>query len=101
VSKMKQWRGLGALVKDAVDHGSRAVERIQKETAARPFAILEAIPGVAEPTRVVHLIHDVCVSSVHVVIRGVNQVVGKTVDVVLEAADETERKEDRQPRDST
>ncbi len=84
----QRWRGLGALVRDAVEHGSRAVERIQKQTAARPFAILEAIPGVAGPTRIVHVVHDVTVSGTHWSIRLVNRAVGKTVDVVLSALDE-------------
>ena len=87
MSTMKRWRGLGALVKDAVEHGSRAVERIQKETAARPFAILEMIPGIAAPALVVHVIHDATVSGVHGMVRLVNAAVGKTIDVALVAAD--------------
>ena len=37
----KRWRGLKTLVHDAVEHGSRGIERVQKETAATPFGILE------------------------------------------------------------
>jgi hypothetical protein len=91
--QMKRWRGLGALVRDAVEHGSRAVERIQKETAARPFAILEAIPGVAGPTRVVHVIHDATVSGVHGTIRVVNHGVGAVLDGVLAAVESAEADE--------
>jgi hypothetical protein len=84
---LARWRGLVALVRDAVEHGSRAVERIQLETARRPFTILEAIPGVAEPTRVVHAIHDATVTSVHGVVRVVARGVGATVDVALKVAE--------------
>jgi len=85
---LQRWRGLVALVRDAVEHGSRAVERIQIETAGRPFAVLEAIPGVEEPTRLVHGIHDATVTGVHGIIRGVTRVVATTVDVGLRVAAE-------------
>lgn len=87
MTDLARWRGLVALVRDAVEHGSRAVERIQIETAKGPFTILEAIPGVAEPTRVVHAIHDATVTGVHGVVRLVARGVGATVDVVLKAAE--------------
>jgi hypothetical protein len=80
----KRLRGLKALVQDVVEHGSRAVERIQKETARRPFEILEAIPPIAIPARGVHAIHDASVSGVHSIIRLVNRVVGETVDAALD-----------------
>ncbi len=87
-SKLSKWRGLAALVRDAVEHGSRAVERVQVETAARPFAILEEIPGVATPAKVVHVVHDLSVAGVHGSIRAVNTVVGKTVELALRAAED-------------
>jgi hypothetical protein len=85
---MKQWRGLSALVEDAVEHGSRAVERIHMVTAARPFRIIEYIPGVAAPTRVVHTMHDVAVTTTYRTIRLVNRAVGIVVGVTLEALDD-------------
>jgi hypothetical protein len=88
MSTMKKWRGVAALVADAVEHGSLAVERVQKETAARPFAILEAIPVVAEPTRVVHVIHDATVTGVHGAVRLVSRAVAKVIDVALASARE-------------
>lgn len=84
----KRWRGLKSLVQDAVEHGSRGIERVQKEMAATPFAILEQIPPLAVPAKGVHLIHDTAVSGVHGMIRLVNRVVGGTVDVVLDAVEE-------------
>jgi len=84
VSSMGQWRGAVALLRDAVEHGSRAVERIQIETARRPFSIIEQIPGVAAPTRIVHGVHDASVTAVHGVIRAVNVAVSATVDFALQ-----------------
>jgi hypothetical protein len=42
---------------------------------------------VAEPTRVVHGVHDASVTAVHEIIRGVNVVVGKAVDFALREAE--------------
>jgi hypothetical protein len=84
---MQRWRGLAALVVDAVEHGSRAVERVQKETARRPFEILEKIPELNVPAKGIHEIHDTAVSGIHGMIRLVTQVVGGTVDVVIDVVE--------------
>ena len=75
------------MLKDAVENASVAVERIQKETARKPFGILEQIPSLAAPARAVHAIYDVSVSTTHGAIRLVTRVLGKTVDVVLETVE--------------
>ncbi|HEX4353548.1 MAG TPA: hypothetical protein VHZ95_11545 [Polyangiales bacterium] len=86
MTQLKHWRGLSSLIADAVEHGSRAVERVHMATARRPFVILEQIPGVAQPTRAVHVIHDVAVTNVYRTIRIVNGAVsallGFTLDVL-------------------
>ena len=87
MNRIVRWRGAVALLCDAVEHGSRAVERIQLETARRPFAIIEHIPAVAAPTRIVHGVHDASVTAVHGVIRAVNGAVGRAVDFALEQAE--------------
>jgi hypothetical protein len=97
VSALKRWRGLRALVKDAVEHGSLTVERVQKETAARPFTILEQIPPIAELAKGVHEIHDLSVSSVHGIIRLVNRVVATTLDGALDLAERIEAERAAQP----
>lgn len=89
MSDLERLRGVALLVRDAVEHGSRAVERIQIETARRPFAILERIPGVAAPTKIVHGVHDASVMAVHEAIRGVNLIVGATVDFALRQAEKS------------
>ncbi|WP_434041070.1 MULTISPECIES: hypothetical protein [Sorangium] len=79
----ERWRGLKDLVQDAVDNGSRAVERLQKHAAKLPFDLLEQIPPIATPVRGIRLVHDTMVSGVHVAIRLVNRVAGYTIDGVL------------------
>lgn len=81
-----KWLGLQALVQDAVEHGSRAIERVQLESARRPFAILEHVPGVAEAARVVHAAHDVSVITTHAVVRAVNGAAGAAIAAAIEAA---------------
>ena len=84
---MQRWRGLKSLVVDAVEHGSRAVERVQKETARRPFEILAKIPLFEMPVKGIHVIHDTTVGGVHGMIRLVNKAVGGTIDVVLDVVE--------------
>lgn len=77
-------RGFKALIQDAVHHGSLAIERIQKETAEKPFTILESVPLIEAPARAIHEVHDSVVSGVHQVIREVNQIAGAALDQILE-----------------
>lgn len=81
MSNLEKWRGLAALVVDAVTHGSTAIERVQKDTAARPFWVIEQIAAVAPAARVVHAVHDASVSGVHGIIRTVARGVGGAVDL--------------------
>src|SRR5512132_120857 len=83
---MERWRGLKSLLVDAVEHGSRAVERVQKETARRPFEILAKIPPLEVPVKGIHVLHDTAVGG-HGIIRLVNKAVGGTIDVVIDVAE--------------
>jgi hypothetical protein len=87
--KKTRLRGLRALVGEAVEHGSKAVEVVHKATAARTFYVLEAIPPIATPAKVVHVVHDAWLTGVYGIIRAVNGVVGKTLDVVIEVTEES------------
>ena len=84
---MKRWRGLKDLLRDAVHHSSRAIERVQKETARRPFEIVKAIPELRTPAAIVHTVHDAAVTATHWTIRGVNDVVSVTLDVVIDVVE--------------
>jgi len=94
---MRRWRGLKSLIVDAVEHGSRAVERIQLAAAKTPFEILEQIPPIAVPVKGIHEIHDTAVTGVHGMIRLVNRVAGQTLDVVLDVVDPQDLRPDDAP----
>ncbi|QRK14266.1 hypothetical protein JQX13_19710 [Archangium violaceum] len=81
---MKTWRGVKALVQDAVDKGATAVEQVHKRTAAVPFELLEKVPPLAVPVRGVHAVHDLALSGSYGMVRLVNRVAGKVLDVALD-----------------
>jgi hypothetical protein len=90
MSNIARWKGLAALVTDAVAHGARAVERVHLATAARTFDVLEQVPVVAVPSRVVHVIHEASAKGVYASVRGITRLVGKGVDLGLSAAEQRE-----------
>jgi hypothetical protein len=97
----KQWQGLRALINDAVEHGTTAVQRVHLATANRPFAVVESIPSIAEAARTVHGVHDAFVNQVYDNIRLVNAIVGKTLEAGLGAMEEREAKDEtREPPQS-
>jgi hypothetical protein len=81
---MKKWRGVKALVQDAVDKGSTAVEHVHKRTAAVPFELLQKVPPLAAPVRGIHEVHDLAVSGSYGMVRLVNRVAGKVLDVAFD-----------------
>ena len=85
---IKRWKGLRALIGDAVEHGATAIERVHVATAQRPFAIMEQIPGIAEPVRGIHQIHDTIVTNTYGAVRMVNRALGEAIDAALDAADD-------------
>jgi hypothetical protein len=86
---VSRWKGLKALVEDAVVEASRAIEQVQKRTADRPFAVLALVPGIGEAARGVQVLHDVTLAGVHGTIRTVTRAVGKGLDVALDSLDDT------------
>jgi hypothetical protein len=84
---MNRVRGFKSLVVEAVDQGSRALEKVQIETAKMPFNLVEQIPGLKVPAGGVRLIYNTSVSGVHGMIRLVTKVAGDTLDVVLDAVE--------------
>ena len=87
VSKLKRLRGLRALVEEAVEHGSKAVQEVHIATVARTFVVLEAITPIAKPAKVVHVVHDAYVGGIYGIIRAVNRVVATTAEVAIDLAD--------------
>jgi hypothetical protein len=83
MSNLGRWRGLSALIGDVIEHGTTAVERIHMATARRPFQIIELIPPIAAPTKLVHGIHDAIVTNTYNQIRWVNSTVQQVVQAAL------------------
>jgi hypothetical protein len=90
MKEVKRWKGLRALIGDAVEHGASAIERVHVATAKRPFTIMEQIPGLAEPVKGIHAVHDVIVTNTYSAVRLVNRAVGQAIDAALDAVDEPE-----------
>jgi hypothetical protein len=83
----KRWHGLALLVRDAVEHGTRAAEKVHLGTVGRTFTVLEHIPKIDAPAKVVHVVHDAYFKTMYGAIRVVNQVVGVALDVALKDED--------------
>jgi hypothetical protein len=96
-----RWRGLRALVTEAVEQGTSAVERVHRATAARPFDILDRIPPVAPGARGVRLIHDATVAGVYETIRQVNRLVGQTLSAAIDAAEDLAGKAEHRQGDAS
>ncbi|WP_373045404.1 hypothetical protein [Vulgatibacter sp.] len=79
-----QWRGLQALVQEAVDQGSRAIEQVQLETAKRPFRVLEQLPAIGPVAGVVHAAHTISVMTSHAIVRTVNEAAGAALAQVID-----------------
>jgi hypothetical protein len=88
---LKKWRGLKDLVQAAVDKGATAIEEVHRHTSARPFELLEKVPGIAAPVRGVRQLHDLAVAVTYGMVRWVNRLAGKTVDVALDALERQDR----------
>jgi hypothetical protein len=87
MSNAKRLQGLRALLQDAVDQGTSAVERVHRATAARPFDVLDHIPPVAPAARGVRIVHDATVAGVYETIRQVNRLVGVTLAAAIDLYD--------------
>lgn len=98
---VKRWKGLRALIGDAVEHGASAIERVHIATAKRPFTVMEQIPGIAEPVKGIHAVHDIIVTNTYGAVRLVNRAVGQALDAALEAVDEPAEPNESDPDESS
>jgi hypothetical protein len=87
MTDVKRWRGLKDLVRDAVEQGASAVERVHLATAKRPFSLLARIPAIGEPVRTVQQIHDTLVGVAYENVRTVTRAVGAIAEVALDVVE--------------
>ena len=83
---IRRLRGAAELLSDAVEHGASAIERVHLATAAKPFAILEAIPPTAFVARGVHVAHDTIAQGVYGSIRMVTRLARAAVTTAIDVA---------------
>jgi hypothetical protein len=94
---VERWKGLRALIGDAIEHGASAIERVHVATAKRPFDVMEQIPGLAEPVKGIHQAHDVIVTRTYDAVRLVNRAVGRALDAALDAVREPDAAAEHDP----
>ena len=87
MTDVKRWRGLKDLVRDAVEQGASAVERVHLATAERPFALLAQIPALCDPVRSIQQIHDTLVSTTYATVRTVTRAVGDGAEIALDVVE--------------
>jgi hypothetical protein len=73
---LKQLAAAQEITEVAVDYGTQAVRAVHRGIASIPFTILEKVPVVRGPARLVRVLHDSIAGGVYGTITGVNQAVG-------------------------
>ena len=68
-------QGAQALLHDAVEHGTRAVERVQLASAGRVFFWLERVPPIATHMRAARGLYDTVVHAAYEGVRAANRIV--------------------------
>ena len=73
-----------ALVADVVQHGSAAVQQVQEELTRRPYDLLEHVPPLRAPVRLVRAAHFASLRGVYGAIRAANAVTAAALHEGLE-----------------
>lgn len=74
--RFERIEGYRALLEDAVDRGSTAVQRVQEELTRRPYDVLRRLPPLEAPATLAKSLHFAAIGQVYGVIRGVNSLAG-------------------------
>ena len=80
----KRIKGFKRLIHDGVERGAVFVEKHHRHAAEKPFRVLESIPPIAVPTRIVHRIHNGVLWLTYGSIRSINQVTEMADDWVVD-----------------
>ena len=80
----RRLRGLTRLLHDSVRQGADFVEKHHRHAAEKPFRVLESIPPIAAPTKVVHGIHDGVLSLSYGGIRAINHAIAVADDWLVD-----------------
>ena len=80
----KQWKGVVALVADAVAGGASSVERVHLAISTKPFDILEQLPIVSAPSTVVRVAHGLSTRATYASIRGITRCVSLAISLAID-----------------
>ena len=80
----RRLRGLRRLIHDGVERGTGFVEKHHRHAAEKPFRVLESIPPIAAPTRVVRTVHDGVLRLTYGSIRTINEAAAIASDWVVD-----------------
>jgi hypothetical protein len=73
---MTRCRGLAELLRDAVHHGTIAVERVHQHVARTPLEVIAHLPPLAAPARRFAALQGAWIGATYSTIRAVNGAVG-------------------------
>lgn len=80
------WQRLAAyrgLVVDAVEHGVTAIQEVQERLTQRPYDVLEAVPPLEGPVKVVKAVHYGVMRGSYRTIRLINRLTGEALAKAL------------------
>jgi hypothetical protein len=75
-----------ALLEDAVEQGSTAIQQVQMEMTARPYDLIERIPPLEVPAKFVRTTHFAGIRFVYGATRSINRLVGAIAHESIEWA---------------
>lgn len=88
---MRRWRGLKALIHDAVDHTTALVEEGHESVSRTVVGVLSAVPPIAAPARAADEVRRFTTKGVLASIRAVNRSVEAATDLGLDVAERVAR----------
>lgn len=90
---MRRWRGLKALISDAVDHTTVLVEEGHESVSRSVTRALSVAPQLAEPVQTVDEVRRLTTKGVLGTVRAVNRGVEAIIDLGLDVAEEVAGKD--------
>jgi triacylglycerol lipase len=87
-NESRHWAYL-SLLADAIEHGSLGIQRVQEELTARPYGVLESVPGLAGPSSIVRAMHFGALRRTYGIIRGISRAGAAAFDAL--GSDPSER----------
>jgi hypothetical protein len=81
---LRQIRGAKDLAQEAVAATVDAVAEAHLDIARVPYAVMERIPGIAEPAHAIGQVQHTVITGVYAAIREVNRMAGSAATCVLD-----------------